>query len=211
MTKKGLFISVEGNEGAGKSTAVKFIVSYLQKKNIDVLSTREPGGTDIAEKIRHILLDDDQEPMHAETEMLLMFASRMQHVREKITPALEAGRWVLSDRFADASYAYQGGGRGLGADKVMQLKQWLLGDFNPDLTILLDVTPEVADQRLQRRKKLDRIEQEDADFFLRVRNTYLEMASNDKKRFFLIDSTRSIGQVRHDLTVALNGVIEQHG
>lgn len=210
MSKKGIFISIEGCEGAGKSTALKYIKNYLEKKKIDLVTTREPGGTEIAEHVRSVLLAHHEEAMHAETEMLLMFASRVQHVKEKIKPALEAGKWVVSDRFVDASYAYQGGGRQLGVDKIIQLKEWLFGDFYPDLTILMDITPEEADKRLQRRHELDRIELEGREFFKRVRDTYLVLAKEFPERFFVINSSRTISQVQGDIAKRLDEVIANH-
>lgn len=210
MSKQGFFISIEGCEGAGKSTALKFVKEYLEKKGISLVTTREPGGTEIAEHIRSVLLAHHDEPMHAETEMLLMFASRVQHVKDKIQPALAAGKWVVSDRFADASYAYQGGGRQLGVDKIIQLKEWLIGDFSPQLTILLDIDLDEADKRLSRRHELDRIELEGRDFFKRIRNTYLDLAKRFSERYYIVDSSKPIIEVQKILADKLDEVVEAY-
>ncbi len=189
--KAGYFISLEGTEGAGKSTLARFLQEYLQEKKINVLLTREPGGTEIAEEIRQILLHHHEELLMPKTEALLMFASRVQHLEHKILPALQAGQWVISDRFVDASYAYQGAGRVLGFDCIDQLKQWCIGDYHSDLTFLLDVPLEVSAQRLKSRSHLDRIENEKTDFFERIREMYLVLAKKFPDRYFVIDASLS--------------------
>ena len=157
---KGKFITIEGSEGAGKSTNIRFIQDYLSEKKIDFISTREPGGTPIAEKIRDLLLDKANTSLCNDAELLLMFAARAQHLNELIIPALESGKWVLSDRFTDASYAYQGGGRGLSWEKIAQLEQFVQGNLRPDATILLDIPVEEGMQRVRDRGETDRFEQE---------------------------------------------------
>ena len=202
MTKKvkpGLFISIEGIEGAGKSTASHFIKDYLSKHHIDVVMTREPGGTEIAEEIRSVLLKHHDEEMMPQTEALLMCASREQHVTSKIKPALANGMWVIGDRFSDASYAYQGGARGLGVEKVMALQQWAIGDFQPNFTLLLDVPLEVSLQRVAKRKKRDRIESEERVFFEVVRNTYLDLAKRFPQRYRIVDSAQEKRLVQQKL------------
>jgi dTMP kinase len=205
--KKGLFISIEGIEGAGKSTACHFIKDHLNKHHIDVVMTREPGGTEIAEQIRNVLLAHHDEVMMPQTEALLMCASREQHVTTKIKPALQRGDWVVSDRFSDASYAYQGGARQLGVEKVMELQRWAIGDFCPNFTFLLDVPLNVSLQRVAKRKKLDRIELEQAAFFETVRNTYLDLAKRFPDRYRVIDSTLEKKQVQQQLKENLNDMM----
>lgn len=197
--KKGLFISIEGIEGAGKSTACHFIKDYLNKHHVDVVMTREPGGTEIAEQIRNVLLAHHNEVMMPQTEALLMCASREQHVATKIKPALQQGEWVVTDRFSDASYAYQGGARNLGVQKVMDLQRWAIGDFCPNFTFLLDVPLEVSLERVAKRKNLDRIELEQKAFFETVRNTYLDLATKYPERYRVIDSTLEKKQVQKQL------------
>lgn len=196
LKKRGCFITIEGTEGAGKSTLATFIKDYLQMKGIDVVLTREPGGTKIAEEIRKILLQHNTETLFPKAEALLMFASRVQHVENKILPALNAGQWVISDRFADASYAYQGAGRALGFDQIDQLKQWSIGNFEPELTFLLDVSLELSFQRLKNRSHLDRIEMEEKSFFENIRTAYLQLSEKFKERYYLIDSSKTKNEVQ---------------
>jgi len=167
---KGRFITIDGVEGAGKSTQIDLICSYLQRKGIKVVRTREPGGTDVGEKIRSVLLDVDNQEMHSDTELLLMFSSRNELIQNKIIPALNNGSWVVSDRFTDASFAYQGGGRMLNLDRIAKLEEWVLGDFQPDLTLLLDISVEIGMTRIEARAAKDRIELEERAFFERVRS-----------------------------------------
>ena len=155
---KGKFITIDGVEGAGKSTQIDLICSYLHQKGIEVVRTREPGGTAVGEKIRSVLLDVENQEMHSDTELLLMFSSRNELIQNKIIPALNEGFWVVSDRFTDASFAYQGGGRMLNLDRIDKLADWVLGDFKPDLTLFLDVSVEVGMERIESRAAKDRSE-----------------------------------------------------
>lgn len=188
--KTGKFITIDGVEGAGKSTQIKFICDYLQAKGINVVLTREPGGTDLGEKIRELLLSTQTQSMHNDSELLLMFAARNEHIHHKIIPALERGDWVLSDRFTDASYAYQGGGRGLDIERIEQLECWVLGDFAPDMTLLLDIPVEQGMSRVESRGEKDRIELEKMDFFQRVRQAYIDRSKKYPNRIKLIDSSK---------------------
>ncbi len=196
--KEGKFITIEGTEGAGKSTALQFIQDYLIQANKQVVLTREPGGTEIAEEIRKILLHSSpQEKMQPETELLLMFAGRAQHIQTCIIPALSAGKWVVSDRYIDASYAYQGGGRGMDWQQIKTLDQLVVKNSHPDLTLLLDIPAELGCARAEKRgAPKDRIEQEKIDFFVRVRNAYLERAKHDPKRIKVIDASRELSAVQ---------------
>jgi len=188
---KGKFITIDGVEGAGKSTQIKFICDYLQAKGIKVTLTREPGGTDLGEKIRELLLSTKTKKMHSDSELLLMFAARNEHIHNKIIPTLERGDWVLSDRFTDASYAYQGGGRGLSIERIAQLEQWVLQDFTPDMTLLLDIPVEQGMSRVESRGDKDRIELEAMDFFERVRQAYIIRSEIYPQRIKLIDSSKT--------------------
>lgn len=185
----GRFISLEGIDGVGKSTQHAWLVEYLRARGHRVLATREPGGTPLGEKLRALLL---AEPMHLETEALLMFAARREHLALVIEPALARGDWVVCDRFADASFAYQGGGRGLDWQKLQELAQWVLGGMQPDLTLIFDVPVSVAQQRLRTASgKPDRFEQEEEAFFERVRAAYLRIAIENPARVRLIDATET--------------------
>jgi dTMP kinase len=198
--RKGFFLTIEGIEGVGKSTALKFIQDSLTQTGKDFIVTREPGGTAIAEQIRQLLLTPShEEVMVPETELLLMFASRMQHVKHVILPALTAGKWVVSDRFIDASFAYQGGGRGMESRYIEMLEKWLLQGLKPDLTLLFDAPAHIGLERAKHRGAQDRIEQEKVDFFERVRMGYLQRMEQDKKRFRLIDATKPLEQVQAEL------------
>lgn len=200
---KGKFISIEGSEGAGKSTNIRFIQDYLSEKKIDFISTREPGGTPIAEKIRDLLLDKANTRLCNDAELLLMFAARAQHLNELIIPALESGKWVLSDRFTDASYAYQGGGRGLSWEKIAQLEQFVQGNLRPDATILLDIPVEEGMQRVRDRGETDRFEQEQLSFFNRIRDTYLKLARDNPERFHIINTQPAIDEVYKQLAAVM--------
>jgi len=198
----GLFITIEGIECVGKSTNAKFISDLLNKKNIKTHVTREPGGTSLGEKIRQILLFEQNDSISPLGELLLLFAAREKHINEVIKPNLEQGKWVISDRFTDASFAYQGFGRGLGFDQVNQLKQIIQKNFDPDLTFLLDAPIDV----IKSRRKLnlnDRFESEDREFFERVRQGYLELASVFKDRVKIIDATQPIEQVQSEIQSCL--------
>jgi dTMP kinase len=191
---QGKFITIDGVEGAGKSTQINFICQYLKNQGINVVLTREPGGTDIGEKIRALLLSTDSK-MRSDTELLLMFAARNEHIHNKILPTLATGKWVLSDRFTDASYAYQGGGRGLDIERIAQLEKWALQDFTPDMTLLLDVPVEIGMQRVESRGEKDRIEQENIDFFDRVRQAYIARSKQYPQRIKLIDASQSSANI----------------
>ena len=197
---QGKFITFEGIDGAGKSTHIGFVTDYLASRGKQIVSSREPGGTPLGEKLRDLLL---HEKMHLETEALLMFASRREHIAQVIEPALARGDWVLSDRFTDASFAYQSGGRGLPRAKMEALEAWVHPELQPDLTLLFDVPLEVARERLDATRALDKFEQEQADFFEKVRNEYLRRAAQFPGRIVVIDSTQSIDAVRADLRAAL--------
>lgn len=207
--KTGYFITLEGIEGAGKSTAVKFLADYLQQAKIDFILTREPGGTEIAEKIRRIVLDHHEETMHPDTEMLLYFAGRAQHLNQLIIPALHRGQWVICDRFTDATYAYQGGGRGLSSEKISILEQWVQGSLRPNYTLLFDVAVSVGLERIGRDRPLDRIEKEKEVFFEKVRNCYLARAHKEPQRFYIIDANKSLPEVEKQLENILEKIVEK--
>ncbi len=198
--ESGKFISVEGIEGVGKSTNIDVLVKCFEEAGHKVLTTREPGGTPFAEDIREILMNRSDEPVPEIAELLLMFAARSFNVNNVIVPALEAGTWVVSDRFTDSSRAYQGGGRGIPMETINSVADWVHADTWPDLTILLDAPVEIGMERAGRRSEPDRIEQERHDFFQRVRECYLQIAANEPERFIVIDTTRSIEVVRADIT-----------
>ncbi len=192
---KGKFITIEGGEGAGKSTMMDKLAGWLNSRGHEVLRTREPGGTVLAEKIRAILLDDQHGELSALAELLLVFASRAQHLEEMIRPALARGNTVLCDRFTDASWAYQGGGRQMPDKWITALEQMVHGDLQPDLTLLLDLPVEQGLQRATQRGEADRFEQESIMFFERVRQTYRARAQSDQKRFVIIDASGDVNQV----------------
>lgn len=192
----GKFITVEGIEGVGKSTNIGFLTAALERRGIEVLTTREPGGTPTAERIRGLLVEHGDEPIPDIAELLLMFAARALNVANVIRPALARGTWVVADRFTDASRAYQGGGRGIPMGRIDSLAEWVHGDLVPDLTILLDAPVDVGMARAGRRGKPDRIETERAEFFSRVRDTYLQLAASEPERFVVVDATRDLDSVR---------------
>ncbi|QBP76021.1 dTMP kinase [Herbaspirillum huttiense] len=192
----GKFITFEGIDGAGKSTHIPFVTQLLRERGMTVVATREPGGTDLGERLRELVL---HHKMHLETEALLMFASRREHLAQVIEPALARGDWVISDRFTDATFAYQGGGRKLALDKLDSLEQWVHPHLQPDLTLLFDVPLEVARARLDAERTLDKFEQEKADFFANTRAEYLRRAAQFPQRFRLIDSTRPIPAIQEEL------------
>jgi dTMP kinase len=194
---KARFITFEGVDGAGKSTGLEWFVAALRQRGIDLLVTREPGGTPLGEQLREILL---HQPMHAETEAMLMFAARREHVEQVIHPALQRGTWVISDRFSDASFAYQGGGRGVPLAKLEQLEQWVHGDLQPDLTLLFDIPIEVARQRLGNNASLDKFEREKGEFFERVRQAYLARVTKMPQRYAVIRAEKSLSDVQRQLS-----------
>jgi dTMP kinase len=199
MKKRGLFITMEGGEGVGKSTNLSFLKDYLIDNGVDVVTTREPGGTQLGEQIRELLLQVRQERVSTITELLLIFAARAQHILEFIEPTLASGKWVLCDRFTDATYAYQCGGRGIDRDEVRQLETLVQGELRPDYTILLDVSVEIGMARANGRGSLDRIETETLEFFERVRLSYLQQAKNSSGRYRLIDASVSLDEVQQEL------------
>ena len=195
--KPGKFITFEGIDGAGKSSHIDSVVDFLRRHGLSVVSTREPGGTPLGEKLRELLLS---EAMHLETEALLMFAARREHLAQLIEPALARGDWVVCDRFSDATYAYQGGGRGLDKTKFEQLEQWVHGHLQPDLTFLFDLPPAVAGQRIAAQgRQLDRFEQERADFHSRVRRAYLERAAQSPQRMVVINADQRQEEIREQV------------
>lgn len=203
-SQRGRFITLEGLDGAGKSTHLNWLADCLRSHGLNVVVTREPGGTPLGEKLRALLLN---EPMHLETEALLMFAARREHIAQVIAPALARGDWVLSDRFTDASFAYQGGGRGLSWDKLVELERWVQGSgetmLQPDMTLLFDVPLEVSQARLANARELDRFEREAADFHQRVRHAYLQRAAASAGRIQCIDSDRPLEVIRAELAELL--------
>lgn len=205
---RGRLITLEGGEGAGKSSILPTISNYLNCRGIDVLSTREPGGTSLGENLRDVLLNTDQKIV-PNAEVLMMFAARAQHIEEVIEPALKRGCWVLCDRFIDSSYAYQGGGRELGADRVRGLEHWLMKDMSIDLTLLLDVTREVSLKRTRTKSAPNRIELEGDRFFERVRQTYLDRAKSDPDRVKVIDATAKLAMVAKEVCSQLDKSIAQ--
>ena len=201
---KGKFITIDGVEGSGKSTQIDLICSYLQRKGIDIVRTREPGGTDLGEKIRSLLLDVDNKEMHSDTELLLMFSSRNELIQNKIIPALNKGSWVVSDRFTDASFAYQGGGRMLDLNRISKLESWVLGEFQPNLTLFLDVSVDVGMQRVEARAAKDRIELEERAFFERVRSVFIDRSKSYPERIKLIDASGSISEIHNNIKLFLD-------
>jgi len=201
--KKGLFITLEGIEGAGKSTAVDFIEDFLTKEGHDVIKTREPGGTVIGEQIREILLKNENYTLTYDTELLLVFSARAQHIQEVILPALSSGKIILCDRFTDASYAYQGGGRNIDASRINLLEKWVQEDLRPNLTLLFDLDVSIGMQRTKKRSDADRFEREEINFFEKIRNTYLERAKNEPQRFRIINSASSLESVKEQIITIL--------
>ncbi len=199
MLSRGLFITVEGGEGVGKSTNITYLAEQLQQQGVELVVTREPGGTRLAESIRQLLLDVREESVGEITELLLMFAARAQHIDQLIEPALSAGKWVLCDRFTDATYAYQCGGRGLSVSRVRQLEQLVQGELRPDYTLLLDAPIDTGMARAKERGTLDRFELEGREFFQRVRDTYLQLAQDSSGRYHVIDASLSLAEVQGTL------------
>lgn len=191
--KRGKFITLEGMDGAGKSTHIPNIITALKARGIEVVSTREPGGTRLGEKLRALLLHD---VMHPETETLLMFAARREHIDSVIEPALKRGAYVLSDRFTDATYAYQCGAKGVSSNKIKQLEKWVQGKLQPDLTLLFDVPVEISMKRLTTAREPDKFEREDAKFFEKLRQAYLTRASENPTRFRVINANQALDKVK---------------
>ncbi|WP_455211002.1 dTMP kinase [Kaarinaea lacus] len=210
----GKFITLEGGEGAGKSTALAFIAQVIRDQGIKLILTREPGGTPLGEQIRALLLDHQNDQMCDDTELLLMFAARAQHLAQVIEPALLDGKWVLCDRFTDATYAYQGGGRGINIQRIAQLEQWVQGDRRPDLTVLLDVPVEIGMQRISTREETqgqhDRFERERHSFFEKVRQTYLQRADQYPNQYRVIDASPSLENVQQQLRNVVTSYIDQN-
>lgn len=202
--REGRFITLEGSEGVGKTTQMAYVQARIEAAGYSVYRTREPGGADISEKIRGVLLDPENKTMSADTELLLIFAARAQHLNEVIRPRLQAGVWVLCDRFTDATYAYQGGGRGIDIDRIAKLEQWVQGAFRPDLTLLLDAPVEVGLKRAYSRSQADRFEQERSDFFERVRQVYLDRAQAHPEQFHIIDASLDLDAVQAAIGVVLD-------
>ena len=199
MSARGLFITVEGGEGVGKSTGIAFLEKTLQAHGVELLVTREPGGSKLGEELRRLLLAVDDEPLDPTAELLLMFAARAQHISGRIEPALAAGKWVLCDRFTDATYAYQCGGRGIDRGAVSALENLVQGTLRPDCTLLLDAPVSIGLARARMRGDLDRFELEELAFFERVRATYLELAAGSSGRFRIIDAGQPLEQVQKQL------------
>ncbi|MDO9468789.1 MAG: dTMP kinase [Thiobacillus sp.] len=196
MSTPGRFITLEGVDGAGKSTHLEFVADWLRRQGRDVIVTREPGGTPLGETLRELLLHQSMDP---DTELLLMFAARQQHLAELILPALTRGAWVVSDRFTDASYAYQCGGRGIEADRIATLETWVQRGFAPNLTLLFDVPPEVAEARRSAARAADRFEREADSFFSRVRAAYLERAQAEPARIRVLDARQTIAELQAEI------------
>ncbi|ODS25118.1 dTMP kinase [Candidatus Endobugula sertula] len=209
MIKRGKFITIEGTEGVGKSTNIEFIKEYLVRQGIPLLLTREPGGTPLAEEIREMLLKRRDEKMDESTELLLIFAARSQHLQQVILPALKGGRWVLSDRFTDATYAYQGGGRGLNISLITDLEERIQGELRPDLTLLLDIDVKLGLERAGRRGELDRFENEQLPFFEKVRKAYLKRIQESPDRCMVIDASPSLRVVQESIKKVLEPKIEE--
>ena len=200
--KRGKFITFEGIDGAGKSTHIAGVADLIRARGLNVVTTREPGGTPLGEKLRELLL---HETMHLETEAMLMFAARREHLAQVIEPALTRGNWIVCDRFSDATYAYQGGGRGLDKQKFAELEQWVHGHLQPDLTFLFDLPPEVAEERIAvQGRELDRFEQERADFHVRVRQAYLERAMSAPQRIKVINADQPLGLIKKQVDETLH-------
>jgi len=212
MTVLGKFITLEGTEGAGKSTNLRYIQAALEKAGIEVVITREPGGTPIAEQIRGILLDNANTDMTADTELLLMFAAPNQHLQEKILPAIQAGKWVISDRFTDATYAYQGTARGIAQSRIAEIEQWVQQGFQPHMTVIFDLPIEEGMKRVAARaasgeQQTDRFEQEKVDFFEKVRSAYLQRAAQAPERYAVLDAADALEAVQAQLDTILKPLL----
>jgi dTMP kinase len=202
----GIFITFEGVEGAGKTTNIEFIAEKIKQAGHQIVLTREPGGTKIGEAIRDILLSKDLPEMHHDTELLLMFAARAEHIQRVILPALHEGKWVLCDRFTDASYAYQGAGRGIDLKRIAALENWVQGELRPDYTFLFDLDAKTGLARAKRRGETDRFEQQHIDFFNKVRQQYLKLAEKNPQRFKIIHAQHDLQTVQQQISKALNEI-----
>ncbi|MBL4638420.1 MAG: dTMP kinase [Proteobacteria bacterium] len=204
----GKFISIEGIEGAGKSTQLAFIERYLKQQGKNVVVTREPGGTALGEQVRELLLAPRDEGMAVDTELLLMFAARAEHIDQVIKPAIQRGDWVISDRFVDATFAYQGGGRGIAAARIEQISAWTLNGLQTDITFLFDLTVELGQQRvISRNGVVDRFEQEKTAFFQKIRDCYLQRSQQEPNRIKVIDASKTINEIELQLTAALDRLL----
>jgi len=208
---RGCFITVEGTEGVGKSSNIAFIQATLQQAGIEVVTTREPGGTTLGEEVRELLLDHRHTGMSSDAELLLMFAARAQHIEQVIKPALDNGQWVLCDRFTDATYAYQGGGRGISNERIAALETWVQGALRPDITVLLDLPVEVGLARASARGAADRFEKEQQTFFEQVRNAYLAQAKKAPERYRVIDASRMLDEVQQQIAEVLQPILAEQG
>jgi dTMP kinase len=211
VSKRGFFLVLEGGEGTGKSTNLAFIHDYLHRKGVPFSTSREPGGTVMAEKVRTLLLEKNSEPMAPLAELLLVFAARAQHLEQKILPVLQRGEWMVCDRFTDATYAYQGGGRGLDRQAIATLENLVQGNLRPDLVIVLDAPLEISKQRAESRGEKDRIESESDAFHQRVRDAYLQRAAADPSRYAVVDASRPLALVQADLASVLDALVSCWG
>ena len=204
----GKFITIEGVEGAGKSTSLALLQSEIEARGHALLVTREPGGTPLGESLRELLLGHKHDGMADDTELLLMFASRAEHLRNKIEPALRQGEWVLCDRFTDATFAYQGGGRGLSIERIKALQDWVQGPLQPDFTLLLDLPVEIGLERAGKRSAPDRFEKNSLDFFNKVRQAYLDIAKREPDRVHVVDASQPLEQVQHQVRAAIGRFLD---
>ena len=207
---RGKFLTVEGVEGVGKSTNVDFLAAAIKAQGFDVICTREPGGTPMAERIRQMLLEHGEEPLPDIAELLLFFAARSLHISNTIRPALDAGKWVICDRFTDASRAYQGSGRGLDMQRINLLADWVQEDLQPDMTLLLDAPAEIGMQRAEQRGATDRLESEQISFYKRIRAGYLALAKAHPERFVVVDAARPLPEVQVSITAALDEIFSNN-
>jgi len=203
----GKFITVEGIEGAGKTTCIQVVTEVIEHQGINAIHTREPGGTDLGEDLRSLLLGHKHTGMSDDAELLMMFAARAEHIAQKIQPALDDGKWVLCDRFTDATYAYQGYGRGIPLEKIAGLENWVQGELRPDLTLLMDLPVEVGMERAGKRSAPDRFESEAWDFFERIRQGYLSIAAEQPSRVKVIDASQDLPDVQAQVRVAIEDFV----
>jgi len=203
----GKFITVEGIEGAGKTTCMQVVTDVIEQQGISAIHTREPGGTDLGEDLRNLLLGHKHTGMSDDAELLMMFAARAEHIAQKIKPALDAGNWVLCDRFTDATYAYQGYGRGISLEKISGLENWVQGELRPDLTLLMDLPVEMGMERAGKRSAPDRFESEAWDFFERIRQGYLSIAAEQSSRVKVIDASQDLHDVQEKVRAAIEAFV----